>query len=59
MKKLKVIFLILVLIIVSIDTTTAQLKLKTYKKKPFVVIDVNGSMDLAELNLHGDDLKEF
>ena len=59
MKKLNVFFLILVLMIVSIDTTTAQLKLKTYKKKPFVVIDVNGSMDLAALNLHGGDLREF
>lgn len=59
MKKLKVIFLILVLMLISVDTTTAQLKLETYKKKPFVVIDVNGSMDLAALNLHGGDLKEF
>ena len=59
MKKLKVIFLILVLMFISVDTTSAQLKLKTYKKKPFVVIDVNGSMDLAALNLHGSDLREF
>ncbi len=59
MKKLNVIFLILVLILISVDTATSQLKLKTYKKKPFVVIDVNGSVDLAALNLHGSDLKEF
>ena len=59
MKKPKVIFLILVLMFISVDIATAQLKLKTYKKKPFVVIDVNGSVDVAAFNLHGGSLQEF
>lgn len=52
-------FLILVLMFISTDLATAQLKLKISKKKPLVMIDVNGSMDVAALNLHGGDLGEF
>ena len=59
MKYTITIFLILVLMFISIDPATAQLKLKTYKKKPFVMIDVNGSLDVAALNLYGGDLGEF
>ena len=59
MKNTIITFLILVLIFIGIDSATAQLKLITYKKKPFVMIDVNGSMDVAALNLHGGDLGEF
>jgi len=59
MKNTKTIFLVLVLLLTTIDYATAQLQLKTYKKKPFVMIDVNGSLDLAALNLHGGDLGEF
>jgi len=51
--------IILVLILVNIDFATAQLKVKTYKKKPLVMFDIYGSLDVATLNLHGANLEEF
>jgi len=59
MKNTITIFFIFVLILINLDYSNAQLKLTTYKKKPFVMIDVNGSLDVAALNLHGGDLGEF
>jgi len=59
MKNTITIFLFFVLILINLDYANAQLKVTTYKKKPFVMIDVNGSLDLAALNLHGGDLGEF
>ena len=59
MKKLITLLLVTVLILINIDFSYAQLKVKTYKKKPLVMFDIYGSLDVATLNLHGANLEEF
>lgn len=59
MKNFITLSIIAVLILVNIDFATAQLKLKTYKRKPLVMFDIYGSLDVAALNLHGAKLEEF
>jgi len=59
MKNFITLLIITILIIVNVDSASAQLKVKTYKKKPLVMFDIYGSFDVATLNLHGANLEEF
>jgi hypothetical protein len=59
MKNFITLLIIAVLILVNIDFAIAQLKLTTYKRKPLVMFDIYGSLDVAALNLHGAKLEEF
>lgn len=59
MKNFITLLIITIFILVNIDSASAQLKVKTYKRKPLVMFDIYGSLDVATLNLHGANLEEF
>ena len=59
MKNFIALLIIVIFVIVNIDSASAQLKVKTSKKKPLIMFDISGSLDVATLNLQGANLEEF